>query len=108
MEEIRKAIGELARQIQALKKRSDPIEQARPWSIEETARAMRCRRSDVERYLDTGELEFILQNGARYILQEDVRRLQRKRAKRKQPRRNGTPASARPDEIDPRLAKYFD
>ncbi len=85
MQEILEAIGELARQIEALKKGSDPIEQTRPWSIDETARAMRCRRSDVERYLDTGQLEFIRQHGARYVLQEDVRRLQRERAKRKQP-----------------------
>ena len=60
--------------LQDLRRSICPIEQIRPLSIAEAAKALRCRRKEVEYLIDDGILLFIKQHGCRYILPVDIHR----------------------------------
>jgi len=91
-----------------------PIEQIRPLSIAEAARALRCRRKEVEHLIDEGVLPFVKRHGRRYILPADLhRRLKEEAGFEKaehKSRKKHISKQIRPDlqGIDPSLREFFD
>ena len=49
-----------------------PLHQLRPLSVAEAAKALRCRRKEVEALIREGNLPFIKRRGRRYILPADI------------------------------------
>lgn len=91
-----------------------PIEQIRPLSIAETAKALRCRRKEVEFLIDGGLLPFIKRHGRRYILPVDIHRRLREETEYEksdlQYRKRHSTKPSRPEmqDIDPSLQEFFD
>ena len=91
-----------------------PIEQIRPLSIAEAARALRCRRKEVEHLIEGGILPFIKRHGRRYILPVDIHRRLKEEAEFEESeakhRKKYTSKKIRPEiqNIDPSLREFFD
>ena len=91
-----------------------PIEQIRPLSIADAARALRCRRKEVEHLIEGGILPFIKRHGRRYILPVDIHRRLKEEAEFEESeakhRKKYTSKKIRPEiqNIDPSLREFFD
>ena len=91
-----------------------PIEQIRPLSIAEAARALRCRRKEVEHLIEGGILPFIKRHGRRYILPVDIHRRLKEEVEFENPdherRKNHISERKHPEiqDIDPSLREFFD
>jgi len=100
--------------LQDLRRSVCPIEQIRPLSIAEAAKALRCRRKEVEHLIDDGILPFIKRHGRRYILPVDIHRRLKEEAEFENPdhkrRKNHISKRIRPEiqDIDPSLREFFD
>ena len=100
--------------LQDLRRSVCPIEQVRPLSIAEAAKALRCRRKEVERLINDGILPFIKRHGRRYILPVDIHRRLKEEAEFENPdhkrRKNHLSKRIRPEiqDIDPSLREFFD
>ena len=85
----------------------------RPLSIDEAAKAARCRRGDLEKRIEQGDLPFIQRGSRRYIRQEDLQKMLENEAQvspmsgRRRLGGNGCPARINLDKIDPRLRRFF-
>ena len=92
----------------------DPVESIRPLSIAEAARALRCRRSEVEKLIENGAMPYIKRNGRRYVLPGDVSRWLRNESEReatvrsKKDRRKARKAYINIEDIDPALREFFE
>lgn len=91
----------------------NPVEQLRPLTVAEAAKALRCRRTEVERLIDDGKLPVIKRHGRRYLLPADVHRRLREESENDVPnngRKTHRRCSSRPDSdtVDPRLPEFFD
>ncbi len=93
---------------------TDTVERLRPLSIDEAAKAARCRRGDLEKRIAQGDLPVIQRGSRRYIRQEDLQKLLENEAQvlpdsaLRRPGRNGRRAKMKPTEIDPHLREFFD
>lgn len=93
---------------------TDAVQRLRPLSIDEAAKAARCRRGDLEKRIEQGDLPVIQRGSRRYIRQEDLQKMLENEAQaspesgRRGPGRNGRQAKMNPAEIDPRLREFFD
>jgi len=93
---------------------TDAVQRLRPLSIDEAAKAARLRRGDLERRIERGDLPVIQRGARRYVRQEDLQKMLEDEAQvspesgRRRPRRNGRRVKMNPDDIDPRLRKFFD
>ena len=103
-------VEQLVEVLRDLRHAVDPAGPMRPLSIAEAAKAMRCRRSEVESLLENGAMPFINRNGRRYILPSDISHWLRKESVRESPKRRRTIARSRIDteDIDPALREFFD
>ena len=70
--ELSEVVADLVEILRDLRSVIDPAGAVRPLNIAEAARAMRCRRSDVQRLIDRGAIPCIRRNGRRYVLPSDV------------------------------------
>ena len=90
------------------------IEQVRPLSIAEAAKALRCRRKEVEHLINDGILPFIKRHGRRYILPSDIHRRLKEEAEFENSdhkhRKNHISKQIHPEiqDIDPSLREFFD
>jgi hypothetical protein len=105
-----KLIEELVEVLRDLRNAVDPVEPIRPLNIDEAARALRCRRSEVEGLIDSGAMPHISRSGRRYILPSDIGQWLRNESERKSPRRNRKVTASRIDmeDVDPALREFFD
>lgn len=93
---------------------TDTVQRLRPLSIDEAAKAARCRRGDIEKRIEQGDLPVIQRGSRRYIRQEDLQKMLENEAQvspesaRPKPGRNGHRAKMNPADIDPRLREFFD
>ena len=100
--------------LQDLRRYVCPIEQIRPLSIAEAAKALRCRRKEVEHLIDRGILPFIKRHERRYILPADIHRRLREETELERAdlnhRKEHTSKQLRPQtqDIDPSLREFFD
>lgn len=101
---------ELVDALRELRHAVDPSGPMRPLSIAEAAKAMRCRRSEVENLLETGALPFIDRKGRRYLLPSDISQWLRRETVRNLPktRRNTKGFQTEDEDIDPALREFFD
>ena len=97
--------------LQDLRKFVSTAGQIRPLSIAEAAKALRCRREEIENLINRGILPVIKRNGSRYVLPADI--LQRLRNEteievkrtKTQKRKHTHPPKG---DIDPCLQEFFD
>lgn len=103
-------VEQLVEVLRDLRTAVDPVGPMRPLSIAEAAKAMRCRRSEVEGLLENGAMSYIKRNGRRYILPSDISNWLRKESVRESPKRGRMVARTRRDaeDIDPALREFFD
>ena len=100
--------------LQDLRRSVCPTEQIRPLNIAEAAKALRCRRKEVEHLIDTGILPFIKRHGRRYILPADIHRRLREETECEnldhRHRNNHTRRRLHSEtqDIDPSLREFFD
>lgn len=93
---------------------TDAVLRLRPLSIDEAAKAARCRRGDLEKRIERGDLRFIQRGSRRYIRQEDLQKMLENEAQvspmsgRRALGGNGRRARINLAEIDPRLRRFFD
>ncbi len=93
---------------------TDTVQRLRPLSIDEAAKAARCRRGDIEKRIEQGDLPVIQRGSRRYIRQEDLQKMLENETQvspesvRPRPGRNGHRAKMKPADIDPRLREFFD
>ena len=93
---------------------TDAVQRLRPLSIDEAAKAARCRRGDLEKRIEQGDLPVIQRGSRRYIRQEDLQRMLEGEAQvspesgRCRPGGKGRRPKMNPDDIDPRLRRFFD
>ena len=93
---------------------TDAVLRLRPLSIDEAAKAARCRRGDLEKRIERGDLPVIRRGSRRYVRQEDLQKMLEDEAQvspesgRRRPRGNGRRVKMNPDDIDPRLRRFFD
>ncbi len=93
---------------------TDAVQRLRPLSIDEAAKAARCRRGDLEKRIERGDLPVIQRGSRRYVRQEDLQKMLEDEAQvspesgRRRPRGNGRRVKMNPDDIDPRLRRFFD
>ena len=107
---LTEVVEQLVEVLRDLRNAVDPAGPMRPLSIAEAAKAMRCRRSEVESLLENGAMPFINRNGRRYILPSDISQWLRKESVRESPKRRRTITRSRIDteDIDPALREFFD
>ena len=107
-------LEEAMKVLQDLRRSGCPIEQIRPLSISEAAKALRCRRKEVERLIRDGVLPYVERHSRRYVLPADIHRRLREETERQMydhNHRNNRPSrSVRPkmEDIDPSLKEFFD
>ena len=108
--DLPEVFGELIEVLRDLRNVVDPASTIRPLSIAEAAKALRCRRSEVESLIENGAMPCINRNGRRYILPSDISHWLRKESVRKSPKRRRTTTRSRIDteDIDPALREFFD
>ena len=101
---------ELIEVLRDLRNVVDPTAPIRPLSIAEAAKALRCRRSEVERLIEDGAMPCIDRNGRRYILPSDICARLRKESVSKPTngRRTITRSRIDTEDIDPALREFFD
>lgn len=93
---------------------TDTVERLRPLSIDEAAKAARCRRGDIEKRIEQGDLPIIQRGSRRYVRQEDLQEMLEieatvsPKSARRRPGDNGRRAKMNPADIDPRLREFFD
>lgn len=91
-----------------------PLEQIRPLSIAEAAKALRCRRQEVEYLIHKGSLPFIKRHGRRYILPDDIHRRLKDETECENPQDRQTRhhlsknISPKINDIDPHLREFFE
>ena len=91
-----------------------PIGHLRPLSLDEAAKALRCRRSDVEALIYNGVLPVIKRNGRRYLLPGDIQKrlreeIEYERANRDKKHGHKPKHSlVNPKDIDPALKEFFE
>jgi len=89
------------------------VERLRPLSIDEAAKAARCRRGDIEKRIERGDLPVIQRGSRRYVRQEDLQKMLENEARvspesaRRSTGGNGRRAKMNPADIDPRLREFF-
>jgi hypothetical protein len=107
---LAKVFAELVDVLRDLRNAVDPVGPIRPLSIAEAAKALRCRRGDVECLIENGTIPCIDRNGRRYILPSDIGALLRKESVRKSPtrRRRATKNQVDTGDIYPALREFFD
>lgn len=94
--------------IQDLRRAVDPVESMRPLSISEAAKALRCRRNQVEELIYGGSLPCIERNGRRYVLPSDVRNYLRTESRCWAPRpRRVSVKRIKMEDVDPALREFF-
>ncbi len=108
--DLPEVFGELIEVLRDLRSVVDPTGPIRPLSIAEAAKALRCRRSEVESLIENGAMPCINRNGRRYILPSDISARLRKESVRKPTNRRQTITRTRIDDedIDPALREFFD
>ncbi len=108
--ELSEVVADLVEILRDLRSVIDPAGAVRPLNIAEAARAMRCRRSDVQSLIDRGAIPCIRRNGRRYILPSDISQWLRKESVRKSSKRTRTARMSQIDneDIDPGLREFFD
>lgn len=90
------------------------VQRLRPLCIDEAAKAARCRRCDLEKRIERGDLPVIQRGSRRYVRQEDLQKILEDEAQvspasgRRRPGGKGRRVKMNPDDIDPRLRKLFD
>ena len=101
--------------LQDLRRSICPIEQIRPLSIAEAAKALRCRRKEVEQLINDGILPFIKRHGRRYILPVDIHRRLKEEAgfensdhNKHRKNRISKRIHSKIQDIDPILREFFD
>ncbi len=93
---------------------TDAVQRLRPLSIDEAAKAARRRRGDIEKLMEQGGLPYIQRGTRRYIRQEDLQKMLEDEAQvspesgRCRPGASGRRTNMNPDDIDPRLRRFFD
>ncbi len=98
----------LVEAIQDLRHAVDPVVSIRPLSISETAKALRCRRDQVEKLIYGGSLPCIERNGRRYVLPSDVRDYLRNESRCWAPRTRRAPVKrVKLEDVDPALREFF-
>lgn len=107
---LSEVVEQLVEVLRDLRNAVGPVGPMRPLSIAEPAKAMRCRRSEVESLIANGAMPFISRNGRRYILPSDISHWLRKESARKSPKRKRTTTRSQIDseDIDPALREFFD
>ena len=70
--DLPEVFGILIDVLRDLRNAVDPTSPIRPLSIAEAAKALRCRRSEVESLIENGVMPCINRNGRRYILPSDI------------------------------------
>lgn len=102
--------AELVEVLRDLRSVVDPAGPIRPFTIAEAAKAMRCRRSEVESLIENGGMPCINRNGRRYILPSDISQWLRRESVRKCSKRTRTARMSQIDneDIDPGLREFFD
>jgi excisionase family DNA binding protein len=105
---------ELFEVLYSLRQSVGPVGHIRPLSIDEAAKALRCRRSEIETLISKGILPVIKRNGRRYLLPGDLQKRLREELEfentiigQNQMRKQKRPF-AKPKDIDPALKKFFD
>ncbi len=108
--DLPEVFAELLDVLRDLRNVVDPTGPIRPLSIAEAARAMRCRRSEVERFIENGAMPCINRNGRRYILPSDISAWLRKESVRNPSdgSRRVTKTPIDTEDIDPALREFFD
>ena len=108
--ELSEVVADLVEILRDLRSVIDPAGAVRPLNIAEAARAMRCRRSEVQSLIDRGAIPCIRRNGRRYVLPSDVGQWLRNEAETAVPKIKRRTANSREidDEIDPALREFFD
>lgn len=107
-------LGETIDVLDGLRRAMNPIHQIRPLSIAEAAKALRCRRQEVELLIQRGILPFIKRHGRRYILPADLNRRLReevefgKKEKRSKPHHLSASKTIDKEGIDPALIEFFE
>lgn len=101
-------IEDLVEAIRDLRRAVDPVESMRPLSISETAKALRCRRDQVEKLILGGSLPCIERNGRRYALPSDVHDYLRNESRYRAPRTRRAPVKRlKKEDVDPALREFF-
>lgn len=104
----RNIIEDLIDAIQELRHAVDPVESMRPLSISEAAKALRCRRDQVDTLIHGGSLPCIKRNGRRYVLQSDIRDYLRNESRCLAPRpRRASVKRLKMEDVDPALREFF-
>ena len=108
--DLPEVVAELIEVLRGLRNIVDPAGPLRPLSIAEAAKALRCRRSEVESLIENGTMPCINRNGRRYILPSDISARLRKESVRKPTNRRRTIMRSLIDteDIDPALREFFD
>lgn len=113
IDSVSKLIEEAIDILQGLRGAMNPIHQIRPLSIAEAAKALRCRRKEVDLLIQRGILPVIKRHGRRYILPADINRRLREEVEfeqsKKRPRTHRLLISETDDKsIDPALKEFFE
>ncbi len=105
-----KLIEELIEAIQDLRSARNPAEAMRPLSIDEAAKTLRCRRSEVEKLIANGAMPYIKRNGRRYILPSDIAQWLKNESERQLPPKGRRRPRHRlkPEDVDPALREFFE
>ena len=103
-------IEDLVEAIRDLRNAVDPIELMRPLSISEAAKALRCRRDQVTKLMDSGSMPCIERTGRRYVLPSDVGKWLRHESECLAPRphRRVSAARMKMEDVDPALREFFE
>jgi len=111
---VAKLLEEAIDVLQGLRRAMNPIHQLRPLSIAEAAKALRCRREEVDSLIQRGILPVIRRHGRRYILPADINRRLREEAEFEEKRKKSSTRRLSIFEtneginIDPALKEFFE
>ena len=100
--------------LHGLRRMMNPIHQIRPLNIAEAAKALRCRREEVELLIERGILPVIKRHGCRYLLPADLNRRLREEAEFEEKRKKSSTRRLSISEtndginIDPALKEFFE